>query len=172
MTGVQHSLRDCQTEDLYLMSALHKQSRQWQSFHCSGRRKAERTWMPFRSGGKTWGIPEILTVGSYFGLLWNLQTLLFSWPATCSGLWNQIICSQSEMYRLEYRNTFGRVKLGVNSWNKGELWCFLIAEDASVGIATRNILCLKNTDVWVLELTWKEQNLIISSLVLFPDWWE
>lgn len=68
------------------------------------------------------------------------------------------------MYRPEY--TFGRVKLWVNSCNKGEVW--LIAEDVSVGIATRNILCLKNTDVRVLELAQKEQSLINSSLILLP----
>lgn len=26
---------------------------------------------------------------------------------------------------------------------KGEIWCFLMAEDASVSIPTRNILCFK-----------------------------
>lgn len=71
------------------------------------------------------------------------------------------------MYRLEYRNTFGRVKLCVNSWNNGKVWYFLIAEDASVGIATRNILYLKIRHVRVLELAAKEHNFINSSLVLF-----
>lgn len=106
---------------------------------------------------------------THYGVFpWNLRVLLFFWPATYSVLWNWIICSQSEIHRLEYRNTFGRVKLWVSSWNKGELWCFLIAGGASVGIATRNILCLKTRDMWVLELTWKEQNLIISRLILLP----
>lgn len=44
---------------------------------------------------------------------WNLQALLFSWPATYSGQWNQIICMQGEIHSLEYRNTFRRVKLWV-----------------------------------------------------------
>lgn len=51
---------------------------------------------------------------------------------------------------------------------KGRVWCFLIAEDASLGIGTRNILCLKNTDMcefW--SLLEKEQNLIDSFLIFF-----
>lgn len=121
------------------------------------KKKAEPAWMPFRSRGKSWDIGEILSVVSYLGLLRICKL--------CSSLevW-RVICSWSEMYRPEY--TFGRVKLWVNSCNKGEVW--LIAEDVSVGIATRNILCLKNTDVRVLELAQKEQSLINSSLILLP----
>lgn len=167
MTRVQHSLGDCTVCCVWGVLTL-------DNYHFSLAVtplfwKKEKSWTSLNALQKQ-GEDLRYCRSTHCGVLpwatWNLQTLLFSWPVTCSALWNQIICSQSEMYRLEY--TSGRVKLWVNLWNKGEVWCFLVAEDASVGIATRNILCLKNTDMWVLELAWKEQNLLNSSLILLP----
>lgn len=109
-------------------------------------KKPEQAWMPFKRGGKTRCFRnascEVLPWTT-----WNLQALLFAWTETYSGLWSQSINSQrgtdwntetlSEGWNFEW-----------NTWSKGEISCFLIAEDASVSILSRNILCLKAREFW------------------------
>lgn len=123
--------------------------------------------MPFERGGKTWDVPEILAVGSYLGLLGICK--LCSWPATYSGLWNQIICSQGAIYSLEYRNTFRRVKLWVEFMKQRGGVVFLNSRGCISWHSYReHPLLKKHRRVWVLELAWKEQNLINFSLILLP----
>lgn len=97
------------------------------------------------------------------------------------------ICKLCSLLQLEHIQAFGAKALtgrmrgtdwntetlregwhfGWNLGNKREVWCFLIAEDASVSTPTRNTLCYKQqTHMWVLELVWREQNVMNSSLFI------
>lgn len=69
--------------------------------------------MPFEREGEDLRCFRNACCGVLPWTTWNLQALIFAWTGTYSGLWSQSINSQSEKYRLEYKNTFRRMKFWV-----------------------------------------------------------
>lgn len=150
MTEMQYNLEDLFTQCLLHLASIDVINRSYQFTSHSkvliGKKLSRLEYLSKREG-KTLDILEVLAVRSYPGLLESVSS------AFCLKIFRPV--------ELKYQQPEWEVQTGIPKHlqkddilggvheTKGEICCFLMAEDASVSIPTRNILCFKKKDTYV-----------------------